>query len=282
MLFWTPFPRGIRTAEGGYDYVKIYLHRAEPVLLCAGVHRHNVQRIQGSAGARPLRGRRGRRDCPAPYPLDSAILRPVGPGAADVLPLQLVREVMRCADRLRSHLLRGRSQGPAKVIQSRRGQRFRRVFFSPWWGPPLPGRFAALLPSSGPLCASPPWRLCAAFSFSGCKFTRLYFSFVLRLPCACAWRLRPSVSVYGVSRGPLWAVPVAVGLAYPAADAPAWGLLGRRGRSGSRRGRRRAGRVRQGQADFFRGSSLIAPPGLPGVCLPAPKSLRQSRKVESR
>lgn len=36
----------------------------------------------------------------------------------------------------------------------------------------------------------------------------------------------PSVSVHGVSRGPLWAVPVAVGLAYPAAGAPAWGLLG--------------------------------------------------------
>lgn len=102
-----------------------------------------------------------------------------------------IAEVMRCADRLCSHFLRGCSQSPAKVIQTRRGQRFRRVFFSPWWGPPLPGRFAALLPSSGPLCVSPPWWLCAAFSFSGCKFTRLYFSFVLRLSCACVWRLRP-------------------------------------------------------------------------------------------
>lgn len=99
-------------------------------------------------------------------------------------------EVMRCADRLCVYFLLGRSQGLAKVIHTRRWQRFRRVFFSPWWGPPLPGRFAALLPSSGPLCVSPPWRLCAAFSFSGCKFTRLYFSFVLRLPCACVWRLR--------------------------------------------------------------------------------------------
>lgn len=133
---------------------------------------------------------------------------------------------MRCADRLCSHFLRGCSQSPARVNQSRRGQRFRRVFFSPWWGSPLLGRFAALLPSSGTLCVSPLWRLCTAFSFSGCNFTRLYFSFVLRFPCACAWRLRPSVSVYGVSRGPLWAVPVAVWAAYLAADAPAWWLLG--------------------------------------------------------
>lgn len=54
---------------------------------------------------------------------------------------------MRCADRLCSHLLRGRAQGPAKVIQSRRGQRFRRVSFRPGGGPPLLERFAALRPS---------------------------------------------------------------------------------------------------------------------------------------
>lgn len=36
----------------------------------------------------------------------------------------------------------------------------------------------------------------------------------------------PSVSVCGVPRGPLWAVPVGVGLAYPAANAPACGLRG--------------------------------------------------------
>lgn len=60
--------------------------------------------------------------------------------------------------------------------------------------------------------------------------------------------------VYGVSRGPLWAVPVAVGLAYPAAGAPVWGLLGPSwGWSGSRHGLRRSGWVRRGPADFFRG-----------------------------
>lgn len=63
--------------------------------------------------------------------------------------------------------------------------------FRPGGGPPLLGRFAALLPSSGPLCVSPPWWLCAAFSFSGCKFTRFYFSFVLLPSCASVWRLRP-------------------------------------------------------------------------------------------
>ena len=186
--------------------------------------------------------------------------------------------MMRCADRLRSHILRGRAQGPAKVIQSRRGQRFLRVFFSPWWGPPLLGRFAALLPSSGPLCVSPPWWLCAAFSFSWYKFTRLYFSFALRPSCACVWRLRSLRfrvwrflwSSAGRSRGG-WAC-----------------ISGRRcsrlgasgavvGRSGSRRGRGRSGRVQRGPADFLRGSALIAPPGLPGVRLPAPKSLGQNQ-----
>lgn len=58
-------------------------------------------------------------------------------------------------------------------------------------GSPLLGRFAALLPPSAPLCASPPWRPCTAFSFSGCNFTRFYFSLVLRPSCACVLRLRP-------------------------------------------------------------------------------------------
>lgn len=110
------------------------------------------------------------------------------------------KEVMRCADRLCSHLFFGRSQGPAKVIQSRRGQRFRRVFFSPWWGFSPAGAFCCHAPPSGPLCVSPPWRLCAAFSFSGCNFTRLYFSFVLWLSCGVACRLR--LACVGVWRFP--------------------------------------------------------------------------------
>lgn len=55
-------------------------------------------------------------------------------------------------------------------------------------------------PPSGPLCVSPPWRLCTAFSFSGCNFTRLYFSFVLRPPCGVVCRLR--LSCVGVWRSP--------------------------------------------------------------------------------
>lgn len=193
-----------------------------------------------------------------------------------------IAEVMRCADRLCSHFLRGRSQGPAKVIQSRRGQRFRRVFFSPWWGLPCWG---VLLP-----CCRPPALFACRlrggsvlhFLFPGVNSPGFIFLSSCARPALVCGVCVPSVSVYGVSRGPLWAVPVAVGLAYPAANAPAWGFLGRRGRSGSRRGRRRPGRVQRGQADFFRGSALIAPPRLPVVRLPAPKSLGQSRKVESR
>lgn len=64
-------------------------------------------------------------------------------------------------------------------------------FFSPWWGFSPAGAFCCHVPPSVPLCVSPPWRLCAAFSFSGCNFTRLYFSFVLRPSCAYVWRLRP-------------------------------------------------------------------------------------------
>ena len=194
-----------------------------------------------------------------------------------------IAEVMRCADRLCSHLFRGRSQGPAKVIQSRRGQRFRRVFFSPWWGPPLLGRFAALLPSSGPLCVSPPWRLCAAFSFSWCKFTRLYFSFALRPSCACVWRLRPL-------RFRVWRFPwPSVGRSRGGWACISCRRCSRLGAFWDRRGPVRvqawpeAFRACSAWAGrFFRGSALIAPPGLPGVRLPAPKSQRQSRKVESR
>lgn len=180
---------------------------------------------------------------------------------------------MRRADRLRHHFLRGHSQGSAKVIHTRRRQRFRRVSFRPGGGPPLLGRFAAMPPPSVPLFVSPPWRLCAAFSFSGCKFTRLYFSFVLRHSCGVACRLR--LACVGVWRLPwpsvgrsctgwacissrrcsgLVALGAAVAVrvqAWPEAVrvCPAW-----------------AGR-------FFAGVALIAPPGLPGGCV----CLRQSR-----
>lgn len=181
---------------------------------------------------------------------------------------------MCCADRLCAYFLRGRAQSPAKVIQTRRGQRFRRVSFRPGGGPPLLGRFAAMPPPSVPLCVSPLWRLCAAFSFSGCNFTRLYFSFVLWLSCGVARRLR--LACVGVWRSP-----------WPSVGRSRGGgacISGRRcsrlgasgaavGRSGSRRGRRRSGSVQRWPADFFVGSSLIAPPGLPGGCV----CLRQSR-----
>lgn len=147
-------------------------------------------------------------------------------------------------------------------------------FFRPGGGSPLPGRFAVMLPPSVPLFVSPPWRLCAAFSFSGCNFTRLYFSFVLWPPCGVV--CRPRLACVGVWRSPWpsvgrsrgggacisgrrcsrlgasWAVVGVVRVqAWPEAvrACPAW-----------------AGR-------FFAGSALIAPPGLPGegACL------RQSR-----
>ena len=83
--------------------------------------------------------------------------------------------------------------------------------------------------------------------------------------CVCV----QSVSVYGVSRGPPWAVPVAVGLAYPAAGAPVWELLGPSwggpgpGMAGGGPGVSGVGRP------IFSGAAMIAPPGLPGggVCL---------------
>lgn len=130
---------------------------------------------------------------------------------------------MRCADRLCAHLLRGRAQGPAKVIQSRRGQRFRRDCFSPWWGSSPAGAFCR--PPALFAC-----RLCGGsvlhFLFPGVNSPGFIFLSPCGFPAAlCA----VSVSLawaYGVSRGPLRAVPVAVGLAYPAANAPACGLRG--------------------------------------------------------
>lgn len=130
---------------------------------------------------------------------------------------------MRCADRLCSHLFLGRSQGPAKVIQSRRGQRFRRVFFSPWWGSSPAGAF----------CRPPALFACRLrggsvlhFLFPGVISPGFIFLSSCGFPAAlCA----VSVSLawaYGVPRGPLWAVPVAAGLAYPAANAPVWVLRG--------------------------------------------------------
>lgn len=181
---------------------------------------------------------------------------------------------MCCADRLCAYFLCGRAQGPAKVIHTRRGQRFRRVFFSPWWGSSPAGAFCCHVPPSVPLCVSPPWRLCAAFSFSGCNFTRLYFSFVLRPSCAYVWRLRPL-------RFRAWRFP------WPSVGRSRGGGACISGRRCSRLGASGAAvEVVQVQAwpeafracsagagRFFRGSALIAPPGLPGegACL------RQSR-----
>lgn len=141
-------------------------------------------------------GRSSRSSAPAPgvsCPLPGGPPRPgviIGPAV----------EVMRRADRLCNYLLLGRAESPAKVIHTRRGQCFRRVSFRPGGGSPLPGRFAAMLPPSVPLFVSPPWRLCAAFSFSWCNFTRLYFSFVLRLSCGVVCRLR--LACVGVWRSP--------------------------------------------------------------------------------
>ena len=88
----------------------------------------------------------------------------------------------------------------SNLIHSRRGQRFRRVSFRPGGGPPLLGRFASMPPPSVHLFVSPPWRLCAAFSFPGCKFTRIYFSFVLWLSCGVV--RSPRLACVGVSRLP--------------------------------------------------------------------------------
>lgn len=182
---------------------------------------------------------------------------------------------MRCADRLCSHFLRGCSQSPAKVIQTRRGQRFRRGFLFalvgvlPCWGVLLP-------------CCRPPALFACRlrggsvlhFLFPGVNSPGFIFLSSCSRPALPCGVCVPSVSVYGVSRGPLRAVPVAVGLAYPVSNAPAWGLLGPswvvRVQAWPEAGR--ACSVWAGR--FFRRSALIAPPGLPGVRLPAPKSQR--------
>ena len=163
---------------------------------------------------------------------------------------------------------------PCLSNSTRRGQRFRRDFLFALVGSSPAGAFAALLPHCVRLCVSPPWWLCAAFSFSRCKFTRLYFSFVLRPSCTCvrclrslrcrAWRFPwPSA---GRSRGGGGCISCRRCSRLRASGAAV-------GRSGSRRGRRRSGRVRRGPADFFRWSALPAPPRLPGVRLPETKSL---------
>lgn len=127
-------------------------------------------------------------------------------------------------------------------------------FFSPWRGFSPAGAFCCHAPPSVPLCVSPPWRLCAAFSFSGCNFTRLYFSFVLRLSCGVACRLR--LACVGVWRLPWPSVGRSRG-GGPCISSRRfsrlWALGAVVGRSGSRRGRRRSGRVQRGPADFFGG-----------------------------
>lgn len=165
---------------------------------------------------------------------------------------------MCCADRLCAYFLWGRAQGPAKVIHTRRRQRFRRVSFRPGGGSPLTGRFAAMPPPSVPLSVSPPWRLRAAFSFSWCNFTRLYFSFVLQLSCCVVCRLR--LACVGVWRLP-WPSVGRSGTGGACISSRRFSRLGASGgfwvavvgRSGSRHGRRRSGRVQRGPADFFGG-----------------------------
>ena len=186
-----------------------------------------------------------------------------------------IAEVMCCADRLCAYFLRGRAESPAQIIQTRRGQRFRRVSFRPGGGSPLLGRFAAML--------SPPWRLCAAFSFSWCNFTRLYFSFVLCPSCGVLCRLR--LACVGVWRSPWPSVGRSGGGGACISSRRCYRLRASGdvvGRSGPRHGRRRAGRVQRGPADFFGGCPDRSARASGRVCLPAPKSLGQSRKVESR
>ena len=132
-----------------------------------------------------------------------------------------IAEVMRCADRLCGYLLRGRTQGPAQIIQSRRGQRFRRDFLFalvgvlPCWGVLLPcfrppALFACRLRGGSVL----------HFLFPGVNSPVFIFLSSCACPALACGVYVPSAAVYGVSRGPLRAVPVAAGLAYPAANAP--------------------------------------------------------------
>lgn len=180
---------------------------------------------------------------------------------------------MRCADRLRSHILLGRAQGPAKVIQSRRGQRFRRVSFRPGGGPPLLGRFAAMRRPPAVFACRLRGASVLHFLFPGVISPGFIFLSSCGLPAALRAVSVSLALVYSVPRGPLWAVPVAVGLAYPPAGAPVWGFWGRRG-GGPDPGMAGGGPGVSGVGrPIFVGSSLIAPPGLPGGCV----CLRQSR-----
>lgn len=139
----------------------------------------------------------------------------------------------------------------------------------PCWGALLPCRrppalFACRLRGGSVLHFLIPGEITPGFIFlSSCGFPVALRSVSVSL----AW-------AYGVSRVPLWAVPVAVGLAYPAAGAPVWGLLW--AVVGVARVQAWPEAVRACPAwagRFFAGAALIAPPGLPGggVCL------RQSR-----
>ena len=79
---------------------------------------------------------------------------------------------------------------------------------------------------------------------------------------------------YGVSRGPLWAVPVAVGLAYPAAGAQVWELLGAVVWVARVQAWPEAVRACPAwAADFFIGCPDRSASASGWVCLPAPKSL---------
>lgn len=108
------------------------------------------------------------------------------------------------------------------------------------------------MPIAAPYCS--PCRVRAAFSFTGCNFTRLYFSFVLRPPRGVVCRLR--LACVGVWRLP-WPSVGRSGTGWACISSRRFSRLGASGavvgRSGSRHGRRRSGRVQRGQADFFRG-----------------------------
>nr|DAE36572.1 MAG TPA: hypothetical protein [Caudoviricetes sp.] len=81
----------------------------------------------------------------------------------------------------------------------------------------------------------------------------IFLSSCVRPALACGVCV-PSAAVYGVSRGPLRAVPAPAGLEYPPAGATVWGFWGAVvGLSEFRHGRRRSGWVQRGPADFLRG-----------------------------
>lgn len=141
-------------------------------------------------------------------------------------------------------------------------------------GPPLQGRFAAM-------CRPPSLFACRLrggyvlhFLFPGEITPGFIFLSSCALPVALCAVPVSLAWAYGVPRGPLLAVPLAVGLAYPAAGAPVWGLLGPS--CGVVRVRAWPEAVRACPAwagRFFAGAALIAPPGLTVGCV----FLRQSR-----